>query len=269
MKIYLAKNSGLCFGVKRALDIVDNKKTTVLGKLIHNPQVIERLSNNGVRFVDSFSEIYSKEVVISAQGVPESTITKIKEKSISIIDATCPLVKKVQELAKQLEKGGYTVVMIGDPKHTEVVGVTKDLKDCLIIKNENEVKKAKDKKIGIIVQTTQDFEKTKKIVEKLKKTASSFKYYNTICTPTKSRQASAIELAKKVQLMIVVGGYKSANTKRLAEICSKITKTKHIETAEELKKEWFKDIASVGITAGASTPDWIIDKVIKRIKNIA
>ena len=207
-------------------------------------------------------------IIISAHGIPDKTIEELKNKNLEVIDCTCPLVKKVHNLTKDAEKQGYTIIIFGDKEHTEVKGIKGNLKNTIIISDISEIKNLdKNKKYCLVSQTTQSVEKFNKLVEELKKSIRDLRICDTICIPTKQRQSSSIELAKKSDLMLVIGGKISANTKRLAQICSQLTETYHIETEKELKKEWFKGKEHIGITAGASTPDSIINKVIDRIKN--
>ncbi len=268
MKVRLAEESGFCFGVKKALDrIRDISKDDVyvLGKLIHNPQVIEELKKSGVRFVEDIDEVNSGTLVISAHGVSDDVIVKAKEKGLEVIDTTCPLVKNVHNITKRLDDEGYRVIIFGDKKHTEVKGIKGNLKDPVIISDYSEIKELPDGKYALVSQTTQDVGKFIWISEELKKRFGDLVVSDTICSATKLRQESAERLAKEVELMIVIGGYNSANTKRLADICKGIVETKHIEKEDELKKEWFSDKENIGVTAGASTPESVIKKVIDKI----
>ena len=270
MEITLAKSAGFCFGVKRALKIVEEEakksKITILGDLIHNEYVVNALKNKGIDSAGSLDEVNSERLVISAHGVADSVKEKAK-KIVKVIDATCPLVEKVHACAKDIEKNGMHVVVIGQPNHTEVKGITGNLSNYTIIENVEEVGKLKDKNIGIVVQTTQDIDKVNEIVKKIKKTAKYVKFYDTICFATKDRQTEAKEISKKVDLMIVIGSKKSSNTKRLVEVCSRNTETKHVESDNDLDKRWFKKKKKIGITAGASTPNILIENVFNKIKN--
>lgn len=273
MKITLAENSGFCFGVRRALNTVNaikNKRggVYILGQLIHNPQVVGELRKKGIRIIENVDDIKKGTIVVSAHGVPDKLIKKAKTKGLRIIDTTCPLVKKVHNITKNMEKAGYNIIIFGDEEHTEVKGIKGNLKNVSVSKDMSKLRKlVKNKKSGIVSQTTQDIEKFKKVVDSLKMVNKKLLIEDTICKATKLRQKNSERLAKKVDLMIVIGGYNSANTKRLAQICSKIVNTKHIETADELKKGWFDNKKHVGVTAGASTPYWIINKVLEVIKN--
>ena len=271
MKIIRAEEAGFCFGVKKALDrinSIENKENVyVLGKLIHNPQVIGELKEKGIKFVENLDEINNGTIVISAHGVSDDTLYEAKGKGLTIIDTTCPLVKNVHNITKNLEAQGYQIIIFGDKQHTEVKGIKGNLKDPIIISNIKELDNIKQGKYALVSQTTQDVVKFNEISEKLKDKIKDIVISDTICSATKLRQENAKRLAKEVDLMIVIGGYDSANTKRLKEICSQIVETKHIETPKELKKEWFKNKEPVGITAGASTPESIIQEAINKIND--
>ncbi len=269
-KVVLAKNSGFCFGVKRAIELAlkTKEKIYTLGPLIHNPQVIAQLEHKGIVAIDSLDDIERGKIIIRAHGIPRSVITRAKKKDLSVIDATCPFVQNVQQIAESLSKDGYQVVIIGEANHPEIIGIADRVKNPIIIEDVSEVSGiGRFEKIGVVAQTTQSEENYKKIIHALKKHSKKLKVFNTICNATKKNQNAAKGLAKKVNLMIVVGGYNSGNTRRLAKLCSEIVETKHIEVADELKKKWFEKKEIIGITGGASTPDWIIHEVIERIEN--
>lgn len=273
MEIKLAEESGFCFGVKKALDRINaikNKENIyVLGNLIHNPQVIEELKKQGIKFTENIEEIKQGTLVISAHGTSNNIIEKAKQKQLNIIDTTCPLVKNVHNITKNLEQQGYQIIIFGDKEHTEVKGIKGNLKNPIIISNIKELDNLKQGKYALVSQTTQDVLKFNEISQKLKERIKEIVISDTICSATKSRQENAKNLAKQVDLMLVIGGYNSANTKRLKDICTNIAETKHIEKPEELKKEWFKDKKNIGITAGASTPERVIKEVISSIHKIS
>ncbi len=270
MKISLAKNSGFCFGVKNALkkvEEIENKEGIyILGHLIHNKKAISNLKNKGIKIIDNIGKVGKGTIVISAHGISDRLKEKIKNKNLKIVDTTCPLVEKVHKITKKLEKEGYTIVIYGDKEHTEVKGISGNLNNPVIINDNFEIKDF-NKKYALVSQTTKDQEEFQEIAKKLKSKIKDLRVEDTICSATKLRQNDAKELAKKVDMMIVVGDNNSANTKRLSQICSRTVETKQIETVDELKAEWFKSKEHIGITAGASTPDWVIEKVIERIKN--
>jgi len=269
-KIIYAEKYGFCFGVKRAINTLKKikGKAYTLGPIIHNPQVVENLKKQGIYPIKNINEIKSGTLFIRAHGVADKIIKKAEEKGLKVIDLTCPLVKKAQVLAKNLEKEKYQVVILGAKKHPEIKAISANLKKPLVIENEKEVKLIKNKRLGIISQTTSDIKNIKNLIEKIKHKAKEVKVYDTICPATKERQEAAIKLAKKSDIVIVIGGKNSSNTKKLKRVCQDITKTHHIQTEEELKKGWFKNKKIIGITAGASTPDWLIEKVVRRINRL-
>jgi len=278
VRIITAKRAGFCFGVKRAINIAfsaaENKKTGVytLGPIIHNPQVIERLKEMGVFPLDSPKDISKKvvrAVIIRTHGVPAPFIDELKRAGIEVIDATCPYVKKAQQYAKLLTEEGYQVVILGDKRHPEVEGIMSYAgKDAVIVDRGKRLPRLKQK-IGIVVQTTQPIDALKRLLSDAIERVKEIKVYNTICSSTALRLKETESIARKADVMIVVGGKNSANTTQLANLCRSLSvPTYHIETSGELKERWFKGARIVGITAGASTPDWIIDDIKKRIKDI-
>ena len=274
MQIILSENIGACYGVKRALELADetikrNKtgRTYTLGPLIHNPQATAVLEKKGLKKIDDISQLRQGTMIIRAHGISPRIISRINKKELRIIDATCPFVKKVHFLAKELYSKGYRIIIIGDPKHSEVIGIAGNVKNAIIISKPEQLKKLpKLKKAAVVSQTTQSVGNFNDIVGKLRQKYKGLVVYNTICSATETRQKSALKIAKKVSLMLVIGGHNSANTKRLADICSKITETRQIETAKDLKKGWLAGKERVGIATGTSTPNWIVDEVINKLK---
>ena len=274
MEVILAEHLGFCYGVKRAIEIARQNASTdgtssTLGPIIHNPQMVERLKNEGVGTVSSLDEMEDGLVIIRSHGVGPKVYEKAESRGLELVDATCPHVKKAQLSAKLLSEEGYTVVIVGEKNHPEVKSIFEwTEQNAYIIETEAEVDALPSiGKLGIVSQTTFSGEKFRSIVSCLLEKSREIKILRTICTATDLRQASALELAKKVDVMIVVGGKNSANTTRLAQLCAKECQTYHIETAAELQDEWFDKIKKIGITAGASTPDWIIKEVYQKCKN--
>ena len=277
MKVEIAQCSGFCFGVKRAIGIAQqaltkNKGKPVysLGYIIHNSQVVEGLAKEGLMSVKDLSGVKEGVVVVSSHGASPEVFDEIKDKGLELVDATCPYVMSAQKIVSSLAQEGYLVLILGDKNHPEVkslVGFARG--KAIVIKDVDELKKVELplRKVGLVSQTTQLMENFSKVIsEVLKKEPLEFRVFNTICNDTKKRQESAAKLAKDSDVMIIVGGKISANTKRLFEICSGICGlSHHIETAAELKQEWFKNKESVGIASGASTPDWIINEIRKGI----
>jgi len=278
LKIYTAKRSGFCFGVKRAIDITfdlaskDPEGVYTLGPIIHNPQVINKLKESGVSPIEfsALEGVAVKSLVIRTHGIPRQLYDNISSGGLSIIDATCPFVKKAQHYAKLLYESGYQVVILGDREHPEVKGLMSYAGDDVIVVGENtSVPLDLKTRVGVVVQTTQPVEALKKLLSVIIERAKEVKVYNTICNSTALRLKETEEMANKVDVMVVVGGKNSANTTQLANLCRSLSVvTHHIETAEELEDSWFAGKEKIGITAGASTPDWIIKEVEKRIRAI-
>jgi len=271
MEIICANFMGFCPGVKRAWNLVkktiQNKKTKpvyILGELIHNQQAMEKLNEWRIKTIDDLKEVKNKKgiVIIRAHGEPPETYQKLKNLNLKFIDTTCHNVIKIQKLAKQLSNEGFFVVICGKKNHPEPKAILGHVQKGLIIDSVSDAKKiTPKKKIGLLSQTTFSPIIFKQISRILRKKAKKFRSIETFCQITHIAQKEAQKVAKKVNLMIVVGGKHSSNTKRLVEVCKKIIPTYHIETAQELEKGWFKKIKKVGLTAGASTPDWIIKEV--------
>ncbi|AOY77242.1 4-hydroxy-3-methylbut-2-enyl diphosphate reductase [Clostridium formicaceticum] len=280
MKVILADYSGFCFGVEKAivttfeeLDKEDkNQKIFSLGPLIHNVQVVKELEARGVDVIEDIELVSEGSVIVRSHGVPKKIYEAADRKALTLIDATCPFVKRIQTIVEDHYKEGYTIVIIGNPQHPEVVGINGwcDNK-ALIIQEEEEVKKLPNiEKLCIVVQTTMSISQFEKIAAALEKKAKEVVKFNTICSATKQRQKSAKDLAQKVDAMIVIGGYHSSNTQKLVSICNDIrpTATFHVETAKDLPVEELKQYDLVGVTAGASTPKWIITEIIQKLRNI-
>ena len=273
MEIFLAEYLGFCYGVKRAIKIAretaDGKSCT-LGPIIHNPQMVDRLKSEGVGVVENLADLKEGTIIIRSHGVGPQVYEEAENINLKVVDATCPFVKKAQLSAKKLVEEGYQVVIIGEKNHPEVKSIFEwSDKKAIILETEEEAKQLSScQKLGIVSQTTVSGERFRKIVEQLLEKSSEIKILRTICTATDQRQAAALELAQKVDVMLVIGGKNSANTTRLAQLCKKYCTTYHIETAEELTPEWFNEVEKIGITAGASTPDWIILEVQEKCQTI-
>ncbi|MBI2355016.1 MAG: 4-hydroxy-3-methylbut-2-enyl diphosphate reductase [Deltaproteobacteria bacterium] len=276
MKIILAKRAGFCFGVKRATQMAfeaagKDNKTYTLGPIIHSPQVVNKLEEMGVKVVRNLDATSSGTIIIRSHGVLASEMEEAVQKQLEIVDATCPFVKKAQEHVKSLSEAGYGVVVVGDADHPEVQGIVSYGGDkVFVVGSGEEVRKLpKMNKIGVVAQTTQSFENLKNVVSECLLRGGEIRVFNTICDATAVRQEEAKELACQVDCMLVVGGFNSANTRRLAEVCAEIQpRTHHIETAAEIDAIWFEGVERVGVTAGASTPKWIIDEVMSRIAEL-
>ena len=274
LEVILADYLGFCYGVKRAITIARENASAdgtacTLGPIIHNPQMVERLKREGVGSVDRLDELRHGTVIIRSHGVGPQVYDEAERRGLGIVDATCPHVKKAQISAKLLVEEGYHVVIIGEREHPEVKSIFEwSNGQAEIIETTAEADALKTwAKLGIVCQTTFSGGKFREIVTHLVEKSREIKILRTICTATDQRQAAAMELAANVDVMLVIGGKNSANTTRLAQLCAKQCKTYHIETADELQPEWFDKIEKIGITAGASTPDWIIKEVYKKCQN--
>ncbi len=283
MEIIVAPSAGFCFGVKRAVNMAIDaaeqcsppEKLNTLGPIIHNPQVVKALEEKGVFSIDCVDDddYDYNTLLIRSHGVKAEIMEKLKHRGLKIIDATCPFVKKAQNYIKEAASKGYFIIMVGDKNHPEVQSVISfaDKNKFLVINNNADLKNVPvSEKLAIISQTTQDVSFYKRIIEEISKIAKNETLvFDTICDATMIKQEESKIIASNVDVMIVVGGYNSANTNKLQNICKEIQKnTYHIETEDEVFPEWFANAGKVGITAGASTPDWIIERVLKRIHDI-
>lgn len=282
MKVSLANALGTCFGVKDAINLAmepEFKSTlTIVGQLVHNTQVNESLKQNEVALVNGIDEIDSiktKMVMITAHGASDSAKLKLQEEGFIVYDASCPLVMRVHKVIKSMVKDNYFPVVIGQEDHVEVKGIVGDLAEYLVINNEQDLDKLRKigkRKIGIVSQTTQQMERVEAMVAKIREMdcIDKVEFVNTICQPTRDRQVAVRDLAEQVDLMIVVGGYNSSNTKKLVQVCEeKEIEAHHIESPSQLKREWFINKEHVGITAGTSTPEFVIKEVHSAILDIA
>ncbi|TWH60808.1 4-hydroxy-3-methylbut-2-enyl diphosphate reductase [Desulfitobacterium sp. LBE] len=274
MKIIRAEKAGFCFGVKRALDMaertVQSSSTASLGPLIHNQQVVEKMEKQGVRVVGEVKETQAGDtLIIRSHGVPPDIYEEARRCQVKVVDATCPFVQKAQRLAAESSQSGQ-VVVVGDRQHPEVQGILGWAGgNAIAIETLEEARELPFyEQLSVLAQTTQPAANFHGIVDELKTHTHALKVHNTICNATEERQTVARELAGKVDVMIVVGGKNSANTRKLAGICSERTQTYLIETADELEDNWFTGVVTVGLTAGASTPDWIIEEVYRKMSTM-
>jgi 4-hydroxy-3-methylbut-2-enyl diphosphate reductase len=282
MEILIARHSGFCEGVERAYGIAlkqtqEKRPVFMLGNLVHNTQVVEKFKGLGVKTVKSLSEIPRNSqgiLLISAHGVAPGIYKEAEKLGLMIVDTTCPWVKKAQKIARELSDEGRLVIIVGDKGHPEVQaligwsgGKAKVIEDIKEIQSLGEIKDLQDIKVGVLAQTTQAEEYFKRMVAELKKKIKDVKEHDTICGATSKRQNAAVEVARKVDLMLVVGDKLSANTKRLTELCSETgTETHQIQTVGELEVKWVVGKEKVGVTAGASTPEWVIEEVLSKLR---
>jgi small subunit ribosomal protein S1 len=275
MEIIIAKTAGFCFGVKRALELVElaledrDSPIYSLGPLIHNPAVVAEMESRGLKTIEDIAGMNEGRVMIRSHGVGPNIVTLAQARGLKLIDATCPFVKNVQELAIKLYNEGYQVVIVGERDHAEVKGVLDSVAgNALVIDTPEEVDFSRlEPKVGIVSQTTKETKGFNRIVQLILEHTKECRIFTTICLATAKRQQEASELSKTVDVMIVVGGKNSANTRHLAEICrDNGTLTHQVESADELKAEWFAGSMRIGVTAGASTPDAQIFSVVEKIK---
>jgi 4-hydroxy-3-methylbut-2-enyl diphosphate reductase len=265
LKIRLAQHMGFCYGVKRAVEFAVNSGGGVtLGPLIHNPQMVSRLAGQGVGVVNDLAEVEAGTVIIRSHGEGPAVYEKAQAKQLTIIDATCPHVKKAQQAARSLSAAGRQVVILGEKNHPEVKSILAWAGEGAVVAETSGDVLALPyiPRLGVVVQTTFSRSLFEELITLLQDKTDDLAVERTICTATDQRQQSAVELAKQCEVMVVVGGKNSGNTTRLASACEQAgARTYHIETAAELRPEWFRGLHIAGITAGASTPDWIIEEV--------
>lgn len=281
MEIIIAKHSGFCSGVKKAVELVEkniSSDVVTLGPVVHNQSVTEYFKNKGVDYIDNHRGINNKRVIIRSHGVTPEIITQLKANNNTVIDGTCPFVSRVQKLAEEVVTTGKQLIILGDESHPEIIGVKGWAKDNAIIINKLEdlktIKLDPTKGISVVAQTTFDNENFSKIITELKsiipKTeALELEIHNTICKATRDRQSAVREMAQKVDTVLVIGGKKSSNTAKLTSICKEIgVVTYQIEEAKQIDLNWLKNTKKIGIAAGASTPDWIIREVTSMVNEV-
>ncbi len=280
MEVRIAENAGFCFGVKRAMnmawDELENKngnKVYSLGPLIHNKQAVDKYKEKGLLEMDSLDKVPNdSKLIIRSHGVAEDVYVQSESKNMDIVDTTCPFVKKIHEIVKEFSNNGYKIIIVGNATHPEIVGINGWCNnEAFVVNSEEDVDNIpfnNNDKYCVVSQTTANLEHFDKIVEKINSKTDNLTVKNTICFATKERQLSATDLAKEVDCMVVIGGKHSSNTQKLVNICKDIVPTFSIETKEELQKDMFEGFKVAGVTAGASTPDWIIDEVIEYLKEI-
>ena len=269
MEILMAKEAGFCFGVKRAVNIAERTlrergRAFSLGPLIHNPQVVGQLREMGLEPVEGIEGVGRGPVIIRSHGVSRQLLEELESKGVEVVDATCPYVKRAQRWAASLSRRGYFVVVVGEEEHPEVRAIMSYIEgEGMVVEGpEGAGGVPRRRKIGVVAQTTQERDRFGEVIKALLPLCEELTIYNTLCEVTSKRQEEALRIAREVDCMIVVGGRNSANTRRLAELCSRVQpRTYHVETEEELRPEWFRGMRRVGITAGASTPIGTIRRV--------
>ncbi|MCM8795918.1 MAG: 4-hydroxy-3-methylbut-2-enyl diphosphate reductase [Candidatus Omnitrophica bacterium] len=276
MRINLARSRGFCFGVRRALDIALktarlNRSVYMLGDIVHNEEVVKELQSAGIKKIKKLFPAKGKILLIRAHGSCLKILRQARKLGFKIVDATCPRVKEIHKIAIKFERNGYPIIIIGDKNHDEVHGIIGHLKNKPLvidrIKNIPFESLRKIKKACVVVQSTQDLQKTLEIVKHLKNYIPKLKFFNTICQPTRIKQQEIRTLPLENDVVIIVGSKSSANTRRLYEISQSINpRSFWVSSARELKRHWFKDAKNIAVTAGASTPDSTTQDIINYIR---
>lgn len=277
MEINLARTAGFCFGVRRAIKIAlkeaaKSSSVYMLGDIVHNEHVVRDINQSGISVVKQMDAIPDDgTILLRAHGSRPQVYEEAREQGLTIVDATCPMVVEIHDEARQLEADGYKVAIIGDHNHDEVVSIAGHVSSSMVFATPQEARehKAFYKRLGIVVQSTQDIENVRMIVSELVLKAQELKFVNTICRPTKDHQEEIRTMPTENDVMVIVGSFTSANTQRLTEIAQSINpRTHQVQSAGDLKPEWFEGVEKVGVSAGASTPDYIIQEVVERLAEI-
>ena len=279
MKITVAKFGGFCFGVKRALDIaqktvVSDSSVSMLGDIVHNEDVIKDIERSGIKRIKRIGRGNGATLILSAHGTGKSIIEAAQRSGYKIIDATCPMVKGIHKTAQRMEQEGYTIIIIGDKNHSEVHGIIGQLtKRPLVIERLHDIPirtLKKTSKAAVVVQSTQNAETVFKIIDEIRSYIPDLQFFNTICRPTRMRQAEIRTMPLENDVMVIIGSRTSANTQRLCQISHALnSKTYCVQSKDELRPQWFRGARSVGVASGASTPDKIIQAVIKYLRSLS
>ena len=276
MKVIRAEHLGMCFGVKDAialaLETAKREPLTILGDLVHNETVLAELRGRGINITQSPEAVSTQTVMITAHGASEQKLGETRNRGLNVVEATCPLVHSAHRSLARLVREGFHPVIIGKRGHAEVLGLTEDLKEFDVVLSDEDVMDLRERsRFGVVSQTTQPIEKVRHLVQLIRERFpdSQVQFVDTVCQPTKQRQNAAMELARQCDVVIVIGGAQSNNTHELVNTCSLFCRrVHHVQTAADLRPEWFGDADTVGITAGTSTPDRIIDEVQQQLEQI-
>jgi 4-hydroxy-3-methylbut-2-enyl diphosphate reductase len=277
MKIVRAEHLGMCFGVRDAITLAKKvskeQPLTILGDLVHNGMVLAELQARGIRVAQPGEGIETEQVMVTAHGASEKAMNRVRERGHSLMEATCPLVHVAHRAVGRLVSAGYYPVIVGKRDHVEVRGLTEDLEEFDVVLSEADVFELKERpRFGVAAQTTQPIGKVRKLVELIRQRfpESEVLFADTVCQPTKQRQQAAVEVAQQCDLVVVVGGAHSNNTHELVRTCrAHCERVHHVQTAEDLREDWFEGVGTVGITAGTSTPDSSINAVEGWIRRLA
>jgi 4-hydroxy-3-methylbut-2-enyl diphosphate reductase len=269
MKIIRAEHLGMCFGVRDAIALAlaaaRREPLTILGDLVHNETVLAELRASGIRFEQQSATVQTQTVMVTAHGASESALNATRQRGLNVLQATCPLVHVAHRAVARLVADGFHPVIIGQRGHVEVRGLTEDLAEFDIVLSADDVRQLRERpRFGVAAQTTQPIERVRELVQLLRETfpRSEVRFIDTVCQPTKQRQNAAVELAQQCDVVIVIGGAHSNNTRELVKTCSKFCpRVHHVQTAAELRADWFFTDDTVGITAGTSTPDNVIHQL--------
>jgi 4-hydroxy-3-methylbut-2-enyl diphosphate reductase len=272
-----ARHLGMCFGVRDAIDLALHEShsgpLTILGDLVHNESVVARLRASGAVIEHRVEAVAGPRVMITAHGASERKIAEVREHGLQVIEATCPLVHYAHRAVQRLVKDGFHPVIVGKRDHVEVRGITEDLQEYDVILTEADVQSLPERpRFGVAAQTTQPVERVRALVDLMRRRfpASEIRVVDTVCQPTKQRQRAAIELSRASDVVVVIGGANSNNTRELVATCSQhCYRVHHVQTADDLRPEWFAGAGEIGVTAGTSTPDEIISAVVQRLERIA
>jgi 4-hydroxy-3-methylbut-2-enyl diphosphate reductase len=277
MKVIRAEHLGMCFGVRDAIALAlkeaANQPLTILGDLVHNETVLDQLRSRGIQIAQRTDAVTTPAVMITAHGVSEKTLARVRDQAERVTEATCPLVHVAHRALAKLVHEGYHPVIIGKRDHVEVRGMTEDLADFDVVLSDEDVLDLREHpRFGVVAQTTQPIKRTGYLVAQIRRRfpACEVRFIDTVCQPTKQRQNAAIQLAQRSDVVIVIGGANSNNTRELVNTCARYcSHVHHVRTANELRPEWLVAAETVGITAGTSTPDTVIDEVERRLLQFA